>query len=61
MIFQTLTEQSSDAEAAVFPLTATQLTGEVWPWYVNTAGVFARVFMSHTLTEQSIEPDTMRS
>lgn len=57
---QTLTEQSSDAEAAVFSTTATQLTQAVWPWHVNTA-VAHGVFMSQTLTEQSLEPDTIRS
>jgi len=59
-ISQTLTEQSSDAEAAIFSMTATQLTQAVWPWHVRAAVVFG-FFMFQTLTEQSLEPDTMRS
>ena len=59
-ISQTLKEQSSDAEAAIFSLTATQLTQAEWPWHVNTA-VADGFFMFQTLTERSLEPDTMRS
>ena len=52
-------EPSSEAEAAKLDSTATQLTQATCPCIVKRAG--PGIFNSQTLTEQSLEPDTIKS